>query len=54
MRKPYVGFQVEPIGTAEEENEILKRALEKNTFFKQRRKRIFNLCGKSRKCQRKV
>ncbi len=33
MRKPYVGFQVEPMGTAEEENEILKRALEKNTFL---------------------
>jgi hypothetical protein len=31
--KHYVNFQIESIGTAEEENEILKRALEKNTFL---------------------
>jgi hypothetical protein len=42
--KHYVNFQLEPVGTAEEENEILKRALEKNTFLsKEEREYLFSI-----------
>ena len=42
--KHYVNFQIEPIGTTEEENEILKRALEKNTFLsKEEREYLFSV-----------
>jgi hypothetical protein len=39
-----VNFQIEPVGTTEEENEILKRALEKNTFLsKEEREYLFSI-----------
>jgi hypothetical protein len=42
--KHYVNFQIEPIGTAEEENEILKGALEKNIFLsKEEREYLFSI-----------
>jgi hypothetical protein len=42
--KHYVNFQIEPVGTTEEENEILKRALEKNTFLsKEEREYLFSI-----------
>jgi hypothetical protein len=44
MGKHYVGFQIESIGTAEEENEILRIALEKNTFLsKEERKYLLTV-----------
>jgi hypothetical protein len=42
--KHYVNFQIEPVGTAREENEILQRALEKNTFLsKEEREYLFSV-----------
>jgi hypothetical protein len=42
--KHYVNFQIETIGSAEEENEILKSALEKNIFLsKEEREYLFSI-----------
>jgi hypothetical protein len=42
--KHYVNFQIETIGSAEEENEILKNALEKNIFLsKEEREYLFSV-----------
>ena len=42
--KHYVNFQIETIGSAEEENEILKSALEKNIFLsKEEREYLFSV-----------
>jgi len=42
--KHYVNFQIEPVGTTAEENEILKRALEKNIFLsKEEREYLFSI-----------
>jgi hypothetical protein len=44
MGKHYVNFQIETIGSAEEENEILKGALEKNIFLsKEEREYLFSV-----------